>query len=36
MKKIVAAGLCVLLCAGALLNVCAAWENTGNIVKDTF
>ena len=36
MKKIIAAALCVLLCAGAFLNVYAARESTGNPVKDTF
>ena len=36
MKKIIAAALCVLLCAGALLSVNAARESTGNTVKDTF
>lgn len=36
MKKIIAAALCVLLCAGALLNAYAARETTGNPVKDTF
>lgn len=35
-EKIIAAALCVLLCAGAFLNVYAARESTGNPVKDTF
>ncbi len=36
MKKMIAAALCVLLCAGALLNAYAARERTGNPVKDAF
>lgn len=36
MKKLIAAAMCVLLCAGALLNVYAARTGTGNPVKDVF